>query len=131
MELVHKGCRAIQGLRYLKIGPYEFQCRPSEDEGEIAERDRWFARHEPIPVNLRLLESQLAGRLPDIQKKKNIGEGGFGEVFKCMEMQTGLMVAVKRQKVSNDRGVVNVHREIQSMTNLDHVSFTTSVAKRS
>lgn len=129
-ELVHKGCRAIQGLRYLKVGRYEFHCRPSEDKGEIIERDRWFRRHEPIPVNSWLLGRQLAGRRPNLLKKKNIGEGGFGEVFKCMEMQTGLLVAVKKQKVGNDRGVENIRREILSMENLQHVSFPTSVAKR-
>lgn len=129
-ELVHKDRRAIQGLRYLKVGRYEFHCRPSEDKGEIIERDRWFRRHEPIPVNSWLLRRQLTGRRPNLLKKKNIGEGGFGEVFKCMEMQTGLLVAVKKQKVGNDRGVENIRREILSMENLQHVSFPTSVAKR-
>lgn len=129
-ELIHNESRAVQGLRYIKIGPYGFHCRPSEKKGEIAERDRWFRRHEPMPVNSGLFGTQLAGRLPDLQQKKNIGEGGFGEVFKYMEMQTGLLVAVKKQKVSNDRGVENVRREIISMKNLHHVSFSTSVAKR-
>lgn len=119
-ELIHKGCKAIQGLRYIKIGPYEFHCRPSKDRAEIVERNQWFRRHEPIPVSSQMLRTQLAGRLPDIQERKSIGEGGFGEVFKYMEMQTGLLVAVKKQKVGNDRGVGNVLREVRSMEKLDH-----------
>ena len=122
-ELVRRDCKAVQGLRYLRIGPYEFYCRPSEDKEEIAERERWFRRHEPLPVTSQILTSQLAGRRLDIQKRKNIGEGGFGEVFKSMEMHTGLLVAVKKQKVGNDRGVRNIHREIRSMEDLHHVSL--------
>ena len=130
-ELVHKDCKAVEGLRYLRIGPYEFHCRPSEDQKEIAERNRWFRRHEPLPITSQLLTTQLAGRRLDIQERKNIGKGGFGEVFKSMEMHTGLLVAVKKQKVGNDpRGVKNIHQEIRSMKDLYHVSFLKPILKR-
>lgn len=123
-ELVRKDSKAVQGLRYLRIGLYEFHCRLPKDKKEIAERERWFRRHEPLPITSQLLKTQLAGRRLDIQERKNIGKGGFGEVFMSMEMHTGLLVAVKKQKVGNDpRGVRNIHREIRSMKDLHHVSF--------
>ena len=129
-ELVHKDRKAVQGLRHLRIGPYEFHCRLSKDKNEIAERERWFRRHEPLPVTSRILSTQLAGRLLDIQERINIGSGGFGEVFKSMEMHTGLLVAVKKQKVGSDRGVKNIRREIRSMENLHHVSFLRPAVER-
>ena len=129
-ELVHKDRRAVEGLRYLRIGPYEFHCRLSKDKKEIAERERWFRRHEPLPVTSQILTTQLAGKLLDIQERKNIGTGGFGEVFKSMEMHTGLLVAVKKQKVGSDRGVKNIRREIRSMEDLHHVSFPNFALER-
>ena len=128
-ELVRKDYKAVQGLRYLRIGPYEFHCRLSKDTKEIAERERWFRRHEPLPVTSRMLVTQLAGRQLEVQERKTIGEGGFGEVFQSMEMNTGLLVAVKKQKVGSDRGVKNVRREIRSMEDLQHVSFPNPVGK--
>ena len=130
-ELVRKDRKAVEGLRYLRIGPYEFHCRLSKDKEEIAERERWFRRHEPLPVTSRILITQLAGKRMDVQERKSIGEGGFGEVFKSMEMNTGLLVAVKKQKVGSDRGVKNIRREIRSMEDLHHVSFPKPVVKRS
>ena len=129
-EHVRKDCKAVQGLRYLRIGPYGFHCRLSKDKKEIAERERWFRRHEPLPITSGMLVTQLAGRQLEVQERKRIGEGGFGEVFKSMEMHTGLLVAVKKQKVSDDRGVRNIHREIRSMEDLHHVSFLKSAIKR-
>lgn len=128
-RFILKDRRAVQGLCYLKIGPYEFDCLPSEVNTEIAERERWFCRHEPLPVTSRMFLTQLAGRQPDTNEGKNIGKGGFGEVFKCMEMHTGLLVAVKKQKVGNDRGVESVAREVRSMRDLHHVSPLTSVVE--
>ena len=130
-ELVHKDRKAVEGLRYLRIGPYEFHCRLSKDKKEIAERERWFRRHEPLPVTSQILITQLAGKRIDVQERKAIGEGGFGEVFKSMEMNTGLLVAVKKQKVGNDRGVKNIRREIRSMEDLHHVGFPQTKVKRS
>ena len=130
-ELVRKDRKAVEGLRYLRIGPYEFHCRLSKDKEEIAERERWFCRHEPLPVTSRILITQLAGKRIDVQERKAIGEGGFGEVFQSMEMNTGLLVAVKKQKVGSDRGVKNIRREIRSMEDLHHVSFPKPVVKRS
>ena len=130
-ELVRKDRKAVEGLRYLRIGLYEFHCRLSKDKKEIVERERWFRRHEPLPVTSRILITQLAGKRIDVQERKAIGEGGFGEVFKSMEMNTGLLVAVKKQKVGSDRGLKNIRREIRSIEDLHHVSFPKPVLKRS
>lgn len=87
----HKACDIS------RIGPWEFDCQFSADEGHIQERNRWFRRHEPVPVTKRTLKRQLLGRMAQWETLKKIGEGAFGHVYKVMEKQTGLMLALKNR----------------------------------
>ena len=129
-EFVCKNSVAVQGLRYLRVGPYTFNCIPTADEAERAERDRWFRRHEPILVSTQMLEKQLKGKKASLIRGKKIGEGGFGQVYEYMEKHTGLVFAVKKLMSGNDREFENFFKEAQSMEKLKHVSLLASVAER-
>ena len=129
-ELVHKDSIAVQGLRYLRVGPYIFNCDPTKNEAEKAERDRWFCRHEPVLVSKQLLATQLKGKIASLIQGRKIGEGGFGQVSEYMEKHTGLLFAVKKLMSSNDREFNNFLREAQSMEKLEHVSLLAPVAER-
>ena len=113
-----KNILAVQGRWKLRVGPYIFECHQPSDETEIQERDRWFRRHEAIPVTRQMMDDQLAGQMARWKTLKIIGEGASGNVTKVMERHTGLMVAIKTQIVSEDR---DVRREINNMKALAHV----------
>lgn len=115
---VQHGIHAIQDLLEIQVGPYEFECHQPVDKLEVRERSRWFRRHEPLPVTAKMLNDQLAGQVPRWKTIETIGKGGFGEISKVMERQTGLMVAIKTQIVRDDR---EVRQEIKNMKAMAHV----------
>ena len=119
IEKIHRCSRGVQNLRHIIVGPYSFHCQPPENETEILERKRWFQRHEPLPVTASILNAQLNGRTAQWETLRKIGSGGFGTVYKVMEKQTGLMLAMKEQKVKDE---APVRREILNMITLRHVS---------
>ena len=129
-ELIHKDTIAVPGLRYLRIGPYSFNCVPTKDKAERAERDQWFRRHEPVLVSAPQLQKQLKGKAPSLIHGRKIGEGSFGQVFEYMEQRTGLLVAVKKMMSSKRREFRGFVREAQSMEELEHVSLLAPVAQR-
>lgn len=99
------GKQTVKDLETLKIGPYESEFHLRTDLRELRERERWFRRHEPLLVTVNMLEEQLVGKQAEYKFLSSIGKGGFGEIFKAMEKQTGLMVAIKKQVVNDDQEV--------------------------
>ena len=70
-------------------------------------------------MTVSILNGQLNGRDAQWETLRKIGSGGFGTVYKVMEKQTGLMLAMKEQKVKDK---APVRREILNMITLRHVS---------
>ena len=115
---------AAQGLCRIQIGRYIFSFWPPSDEQEKFQRERWFRDLDPIPVTQGLILEQLLGIRADFCHVNVIGHGGMGEVFRYMETTTGLMIAVKEEKVKDKEADERVQKEIGYMQRLKHVSWT-------
>ena len=119
---VARGRVAAQGLYRIQIGRNIFSfCSPSNDQ-ENFQRERYFRDLEPVLVTQEILRSQLRGVSEDYRPVGMIGEGGMGKVFKFIEMTTGLMIAVKGEKVETKEADERVQKEIRYMQSLRHVS---------
>ena len=118
--------QAARGLRSLTIGPYRFQIRPPTSNAEIARRDDWFSLNKAIPVTQSMLDRQLGGVRCNWLRKEFIAEGGNAKVYKYMETNTALYIAVKEQKVDDDKhkalALKEIQKEINFMKTLRHVS---------
>ena len=119
------GCRqALDGLNSFRIGPYYFKLRAPISNIEVRQREDWFHCHRPIPVTKSMLHQQLGGRECDWLRMNRVGEGGFGAVYRYMEKQTGLYVAVKEEKLKHPGRELEVKKEVNFMEALCHVSTT-------
>ena len=119
--IVHGRRQTVRGSSYICIGYYLFQIHTPVDIGEIQRRETWFHLHKPIPVTRSMLDRQLGGLNPDWMQMNLIGEGGNGRVFKYMERNTGLLIAVKQQQVQTELHKAVVMKEINFMKTLRHV----------
>lgn len=120
-------CRraAMYGLHRIRIGPNIFQlCLPS-DEHEKFQRERWFKHLTPLLVTEGLLQEQLCGATKAFCQIRQIGEGGMANVFQYMEKTTGLMIAVKEERVIRIGADERIQKEIGYMQSLKHVSLST------
>lgn len=122
---VRLDCKAVASLKTLKIGPYVFTFHPPKLAAETEQRDRWFRRNEPLLVTKEMLQVQLQGAKEQYMTLGRLGEGGQGEVFESMETHTGLLLAVKVQRVGSDNEALR--QEIKTMKVLQHVSGTTAM----
>ncbi|XP_053452059.1 cyclin-dependent kinase-like 1 isoform X3 [Nycticebus coucang] len=61
------------------------------------------------------------------EKIRKIGEGSYGDVFKCRNRDTGQIVAIKRFLESEDDPVIKkiAHREIRMLKRLKHPNLVT------
>ena len=115
---------AAYGLYRIKIGRNIFSfCLPSDDQ-ERLQRERWFRDLDPMLVTLDLLRDQLRGADQDYCPVCPVGRGGMGAVVKYMEKTTGLMIAVKEEKVLKEGADERIQKEIAYMQSLRHVSRT-------
>ena len=114
--------QAARGLRSLTLGPYKFQIRPPTSDAEIRRRDDWFNINKAIPVTRSMLTRQLGGVQWNWLRMERVGIGGNGEVYKYMEKNTALYIAVKEQEISDNYRRAMILKEIEFMKTLRHVS---------
>lgn len=120
---VHGRRQGAQGLKTIQIGLYSFQIRVPVSETEIRRREDWFSINQPIPVTREMLDRQLGGLDHDWHEMHQVGEGGNGKVYKYMERNTALFVAVKEEKARNKEHEALILKEINFMKTLRHVRF--------
>ena len=97
---------------------------------DIEIRVRWFNRHRPVLVTREMLFDQIGVhqlRHEDFSFQGCIGNGAFGIVSKVMERRSGLMMAVKEQRIHSYDDKSMVRRELKHMINLRHVSESFNV----
>lgn len=121
-KTVHSRRQATPGLQALTIGPYKFQVRPPDSDAEVRRREDWFSLNKPIPVTSSMLARQLGGVKWDWHRMERVGEGGNAKVYKYMEKNTALLVAVKEEQTTNKAHQEMVLGEINFMKRLCHVS---------
>lgn len=122
VKVVRGRRQAAKGLHAIGIGPYKFIIHAPADKAEVRRREDWFRLNKPIPVTGSMLDRQLGGRAYDWTKMNLIGEGGNGKVFRYMEKNTALLVAIKEQEPRTETAKAAVMREINFMKTLRHVS---------
>ena len=121
-RIVRGSRQAAQGLRTLTLGPYIFQIRSPISNVEIRRRDDWFNLHQPIPVTSPMLARQLGGIPCNWLRREFVAEGGNAKVYKYMETNTALLIAVKEAEIRNNWHKAQVLKEINLMKTLRHVS---------
>ena len=121
-KVVHGRRQAAQGLRTLTFGPYRFQVRQPTSNVELRRRDDWYKLHKPIPVTLPMLARQLGSVQWNWLQKEQVGEGGNAEVYKYMETNTALLIAIKEQEIKSNGHKALILKEIELMKTLRHVS---------
>ena len=119
---VTRGRVAVQGLCRIQMGRSVFGFWFPSDRLEKSRRERYFRHLDPVPVTQEILREQLRGASSNFRPLEMIGDGGMGKVFRYMEMTTGLMIAVKEEKVENKKADERVQKEIGYMQSLRHVS---------
>lgn len=113
---------AAYGLCRIKIGRNIFSFWPPSDDHETSRRERWFQDHDPMLVTQNHLCEQLRGAVEKYCPICPVGHGGMGDVFKYMEMTTGLMIAVKEEAIKLEGADERIQKEIAYMQSLRHVS---------
>ena len=121
-KIVHGRRQAVKGLSSICIGYYSFKFHAPVDNAEVRRREDWFHLNKPIPVTRSILDGQLRGLDPEWIQMNLIGEGGGGKVFKYIERNTALLVAIKEQQVRTEAQKAVVMKEINFMKTLRHVS---------
>lgn len=122
-KFVHGRCHAAQGESLLAIGPYRFRIRPPISVTEIRQREDWFKHNKPIPVTRSMLDRQAGHLQWEWLKMECVGQGGFGKVFKYMEANTALSIAIKHVETEDEEQKKMALKEIDIMKTLRHVSL--------
>ena len=121
-KMVQGRREATKGLRAIWIGPYSFRIHASLIATEFRRREEWFRLNKPIPVTKSMLDRQLGGLPRDWTRMDLIGEGGYGTVFRYLEKNTALFIAIKQQKTDTTAQKAAIMKEINFMKILRHVS---------
>lgn len=119
---IDRGKVAVQGLRRIQIGRCVFTFRSPSDNQEKNRLERYFRYLDPVPVTELMIQEQLRGVPPNFLPLEMIGHGGMGDVFRYIETTTGLMIAIKEEKVKTKQADERVQKEIGYMQSLKHVS---------
>lgn len=119
-KIVHGRRQAAHGLHTIRIGPYVFRIRAPVSHTEVRQREDWFRLNKPIPVTRLMLDRQLDGLKYDWLRMDRVGNGGFGDVYRYMEKQTALYVAIKEEKLKHPGKKFKVKKEVIYMETLHH-----------
>ena len=119
---IARGRVAVQGLCRIQIGRTIFGFWLPSNKQEKSHRERYFRNLDPVLVTEEMIQEQLRGAASNFRPLEMIGEGGMGTVFRYMELTTGLMIAVKEEKVEKKEADERVQKEIGYMQSLRHVS---------
>ena len=121
-KTIHGHRQVTQGLYSIRIGDYRFHIRAPISSTEVRRREQWFRVNNPVSVTMSMLSRQLDGLKYDWLQMDRIGKGGNGYVYKYMERQTALYVAVKKEELKHPRRTLRVQKEVNYMETLRHVS---------
>lgn len=125
IKIVRGRRQASIGLQSIKIGSCTFVFRAPVDKLELRNREEWFGCHPPVPLTKAMIDRQLNGCAYDLCRMEMdpIGEGGNAKVYKFMEKNTALFVAVKEKETKTQEEKRMFIREINFMKTLRHVSL--------
>lgn len=122
IKVVHGRRQAAPGLHALILGPCSFHIRAPVSDTEVRRREDWFRLNKPIPVTSSMLHRQLCGRKYDCLRVNLVGQGGNGAVYRYMEKNTALFIAIKEEQTRTKEHKARVVKEINLMKSLRHVS---------
>lgn len=128
-KVVHGRRQAAQGLPSLTVGPYRFKFRLPISNEEIRRREEWFSLNKPVPVTSSMLDRQLGGLRSSWHRLERVGEGGNAKVYKYMERNTALLIAVKEEETSDVKHKEQVLKEVSFMKRLRHVSCSSCLLR--
>lgn len=114
--------QAAPGLCAIIIGPYIFEIRAPISIIEVRRRENWFRVNKPVLVTNALLHRQLGGLTYEWLRMDRVGRGGGGEVYRYMEKNTALFIAIKEERTNSKEHKARVMKEINFMKTLRHVS---------
>lgn len=122
IKIVHGRRQAAQGLHAIRVGPYWFQIRAPVSITEVRQYEDWFQLNKTVPVTSSMLDRQLGGHKYDWLRMDRVGKGGNAEVYRYMEMNTALFIAIKEEQIETKEQRAMVMKEINFMKLLRHVS---------
>jgi mitogen-activated protein kinase kinase kinase ANP1 len=78
-----------------------------------------------VPINAAAVDGSISNRVPRWKKGALIGEGAYGKVYECLNLETGELHAVKHIQLSGTpeqiyREVYHLKKEIIMLKNLYH-----------
>lgn len=120
IKTVHGRRQAVQGLHAVRIGPYLFKIRAPISNAEVRRREEWFRLNKPIPVTNSMLDRQRGGVEYDWLRMDCVGSGAFGNVYRYMERNTALFIAIKEERTKSKEHKAMVMQEIKFMKSLRH-----------
>ena len=125
VKTVHGRRQASKGLQSIRIGSSTFSFHAPISNVELQGREGWFRHNPPVPVTKSMLDRQVGEDAYDLCRMdlKPIGEGGNAKVYRYMEKNTALLIAIKEEETQTEKHKRLVMKEINLMKMLRHVSL--------
>lgn len=122
IKIVHGRRQASKGLQSITIGSYIFSFRAPISDVELRQREDWFRHNPPIPVTSAMFDQQVGDDGYDLCRMDSspIGEGGNAKVYRYMEKNTALFIAIKQEQTRTKEHKALVMKEISLMKSLRH-----------
>ena len=122
-KIVHGRRQASKGLQTITINSSKFYFRPPISNVELRECEDWFRCNPPIPVTKAMLDRQVCNNGYDLCRMdlNPVGEGGNAKVYRYMEKNTALFIAIKEEQTKSKEHKAMVMKEIDFMKSLHHV----------
>ena len=122
-KIIHGRRQASKGLQTITIHCSKFYFRPPISNVELRERKDWFRCNPPIPVTKAMLDRQVCNNGYDLCRMDlgPVGEGGNAKVYRYMEKNTALFIAIKEEQTKSKEHKAMILKEINFMKSLHHV----------